>query len=410
MNNNNLPANFKGVAARKLTPNDCNLKVSNQHELDASKDLRGLLGEVERKHSERKGIKARAFYFDDESESPLAVDVQCSWYDCRKNQKHRSSEWRLYYSDSSVLGFKGKAQAGDLLIVALGADEEKLSLIVAKEGSSIEQQLIWLFGLTSSGKNNTTEVTVFDDVKDLNFLARDLLTQLEVDVSVPDQENMLDQILEKFGDSFPRTDDFSLYARSSLDCVEPASNPDHAIIQYLEKEERLFRILEKHLVQQKIQSGFEEVDEFISFSLSVQNRRKSRAGLAFENHLNHIFSANGLVYKWKAQVENRKKPDFLFPGEKEYFDENYPVEALFILGAKTSCKDRWRQVLSEGSRVTKKHLVTIQPTISVNQLKEMSMSELQLVVPEEILTAYPKKHGVLRLVDFIELVKEKQIP
>jgi len=64
---------------------------------------------------------------------------------------------------------------------------------------------------------------------------------------------------------------------------------------YLETEESLFRLMENQILKEEIgiyyntQDGQVDVDGFISLSLSVINRRKSRAGFAFENHLEYIF-------------------------------------------------------------------------------------------------------------------------
>src|SRR5690606_17512865 len=105
------------------------------------------------------------------------------------------------------------------------------------------------------------------------------------------------------------------------------------------------------IVQHKLKQGFgaggTDVDEFIAFSLSVQNRRKARAGFAFENNLAVIFEFNKIKYTHGGRTERNNKPDFLFPGEQEYHNPVFPTELLTMLGLKTTAKDRWRQVLSE---------------------------------------------------------------
>lgn len=90
--------------------------------------------------------------------------------------------------------------------------------------------------------------------------------------------------------------------------------------------------------------------------MSVQQRRKARAGYSLENHLSCLFEERGLTFERGAHTEGKKKPDFLFPGTRAYHDEAFPVAALTLLGAKSTCKDRWRQVLTEGARVPAKHL------------------------------------------------------
>lgn len=36
-----------------------------------------------------------------------------------------------------------------------------------------------------------------------------------------------------------------------------------------------------------------------------------------------------------------------------------------MLGAKTTIKERWRQVLEEANRIERKHLITLEPAVSV---------------------------------------------
>ena len=74
------------------------------------------------------------------------------------------------------------------------------------------------------------------------------------------------------------------------------------------------------------------------------------------------------------------RPDVVIPSEEAYYDKNYPLDRLFIIGVKTTCKDRWRQVLDEGERQPDKHLITLQPTISGAQLQKMTDRGLTLVV------------------------------
>lgn len=52
-----------------------------------------------------------------------------------------------------------------------------------------------------------------------------------------------------------------------------------------------------------------------------------------------------------------------------------------MVGVKTTCKDRWRQVLAEGTRIETKHILTLQRDISENQLTSMRDHKVQLVVP-----------------------------
>src|SRR3546814_14043654 len=59
-----------------------------------------------------------------------------------------------------------------------------------------------------------------------------------------------------------------------------------------------------------------------------------------------------------------------------------------MLAVKSTCKDRWRQVLAEADKIDDKHLLTLEPRISANQTSEMQAKRLQLVVPRPLHETY----------------------
>lgn len=145
--------------------------------------------------------------------------------------------------------------------------------------------------------------------------------------------------------------------------------------------------MEEHLIKERLEQGFFkdgeiDVDSFISFSLSVQNRRKSRAGLSLENHIEALLKSQEILYTHTPVTENKAKPDFIFPCIEAYKDEQYEENYLTMLGAKSTCKDRWRQVLSEAGRISRKHLLTLEPSISTNQTDEMAAIRSKNTKPE----------------------------
>lgn len=167
-------------------------------------------------------------------------------------------------------------------------------------------------------------------------------------------------------------------------------SPDARLLKRRDLEFKLFRMIEDEHLLPKIQSGFTCVDDFIQLANSVSNRRKSRGGRSFELHLEQIFREQGLTcFTTQAKTEGNKKPDFLFPSEENYRDPNYPAEKLRMLAVKTTCKDRWRQILNEANRVERCHLVTLQEGVSENQFREMEAEGVILVVPAKIQDKYP---------------------
>lgn len=270
----------------------------------------------------------------------------------------------------------------------------------------------WLFGLEEVGSKFIVKDFLADD-QSLNYVGKQVISILgfEIKETAPDY---LEILLEKFGGSFPKTIEFSDFARSTVADTSPIEEPDKTLISWLEQEELLFKTLESHIVSKKLEAGFGEngidVDEFIGYSLSVHNRRKSRAGHSFEHHLSCIFQSNEVLYSRGQKTERNNRPDFIFPDISNYRDSEFSTNLLTMLGVKTTAKDRWRQVLAEAERISHKHLITLEPAISLNQTDEMQKQNLQLVIPETIMESYTssQQDSLISLAEFIELVKERQ--
>ena len=60
-----------------------------------------------------------------------------------------------------------------------------------------------------------------------------------------------------------------------------------------------------------------------------------------------------------------------------------------MLAVKTTCKDRWRQILTEADRIKTKHLLTLQEGVSESQFREMVGAGVQLVVPGPLKKKFP---------------------
>jgi hypothetical protein len=283
-------------------------------------------------------------------------------------------------------------------------------IIVAEKETTIASQLLWLFGFSSlehPGFSIREELETEQDR--IAFASRIILENIGIEVAITEQ-NYLDDMLTKFDGKFPSTREFSIYARSTLKDIDFSKDYDNVLMSCYEREEILYRTLEKHIVGEKLKTGFYDVDDFFDYSKSAQNRRKSRAGLALENHIEFLFQKNNIRYNRTPTTENRSKPDFLFPGIAEYKNPSFNIINLIMLGVKSTCKDRWRQVLTEANRINIKHLLTLESAISVNQTDEMKQNLLQLVVPQKIISTFkPEQQKWLFTVsDFMKLVKDRQ--
>ena len=254
-----------------------------------------------------------------------------------------------------------------------------------------------------------------DNEPELDFAARFILDEIGIEFEEPEADK-LDSLIERFGTTFPKTSEFSDLARLSLPEVNAEDDPDTALVAWLDHEEALFRRLERKIVSSRIEAGFvndegTDVDGFISYSLSVQNRRKSRMGYSLENHLAAVFRAHHIRHVRGVVTEHNHKPDFLFPDLATYRTAAPEGDChLRMLGAKSSCKDRWRQVLAEAEKISRKHLLTLEPGISEPQTNQMKAASLQLVVPQAIHHSYTstQQQWLWTLSAFIEDTRARQ--
>jgi hypothetical protein len=211
---------------------------------------------------------------------------------------------------------------------------------------------------------------------------------------------------------FPSADAVAIQAReiqSRCRAMNPIEEPDRALLDWQATEYRLFQAYERHNYERRISQPFITVDELVAFANTLLNRRKSRAGSSLENHLEYVFGQYHMPFTRGGITEDGNKPDFIFPGISQYHAQDYPMSRLVFLGAKTTCKDRWRQILDEADRIETKHLFTLQQGISANQLYQMQQKKVILVVPGSYKTSFPEQYrgALLSLRQFIDRTKER---
>ncbi|MBZ0098523.1 MAG: hypothetical protein K8F30_05540 [Taibaiella sp.] len=391
---------FDAVAYKQLRMVDLPNIGSNQHEINAVKAFRDFFGTTK-----TEGY-IHWYYFEDDAEVLNSTD-KFTLYDARAESYDRTgrSEWRLYYYGS----FLSKARIGDWLILARIGNKIF--------GLIFEQDSVWwktaqvLFGfnflLSTTMAIRPIPATTLNE-KSVDFVGRRILEELEIEYVFPTSTSDEDLITKKFPnfrESFPTTLEMSNFASENVEI--DVYRPDDTLIRLLNREETFFITLESLLIREKLAEDFESVDDFIRFSMSVHQRRRSRMGHAFENHLAYIFNLHNLKYDRQAFTEGKKKPDFLFPGREAYLNPEYDENLLFMLAAKSTCKERWPQVLTEANRISKKHLCTLETGISVQQTQEMKQRGLILVVPEPLQETYLdiQKTDLWTLTSFINFIK-----
>lgn len=396
---------FLGVVAKKLSKVETNSNVSHQHEYNAKKPMDKIFGT----ELPKKEFSSYFLYINDS----ITFDAvgKMTWYNARYNHPTRT-EWRLYFPTTDV---SKMAKAGDSLFICKKRDNTLL-VIIAEKDSTIESQLYWLFGLKTLDDGKFVSKIDFD-LKDekFEFTVRTVLEQIGIEYEDTSVESYLEPMLRNFQGKFPSTKEFSDYARSTIFDADPINNPDSTLINWINREESLFKLLEEHFINERLKKGFFcdgeiDSDAFIKFSLSVHNRRKSRAGLSLENHIRKLLEENNILYSYTPVTENKSKPDFIFPSIEAYKNKLYSENYLTMLAAKSTCKDRWRQILAEADRIKTKHLLTLESAISENQTNEMIYKNVRLVVPVALHDTYTnsQKKWLYSLKVFFDELKEKQ--
>lgn len=283
---------------------------------------------------------------------------------------------------------------GDLLILAKFTEEDYAGYVLSSDEDIDE--FFATFNLAPGETNQLIDVAgiVKPDVK-IAKLLQEFASRFN---SFPDTRQMALGARDCFNEAF----------RVDVDALK--SQPDEILLHWLDTEYDLFKCMEEKVYANVLSKPFQTLDDFVKMANEVLNRRKSRAGKSLEHHLACIFTHNELVFEEQAITEDNKKPDFLFPNAECYHNLLFPAEDLIVLGAKTTCKDRWRQVLTEADRVDVKYLFTLQQGISKNQLREMHDSHLTLVVPYHYVTSFPKEYQeeISDLSGFIRMVLKKQ--
>lgn len=209
--------------------------------------------------------------------------------------------------------------------------------------------------------------------------------------------------------TFPNTQQMAQMAHR-ISVLNKGMPYDEVLLKWVEDEYSLFKEFERVIYASNLGHGFASIEELVEVANTILNRRKSRAGKSLEHHLSAVFERAGLLYQAQVVTEGNKRPDFIFPSADAYHDPMFGADGLVFLAAKTTCKDRWRQILNEADRIPIKHLFTLQQGISSAQLEEMNSHGVKLVVPERYRTCFPKRYqqDLLSLGSFVDFVGRKQ--
>ena len=117
------------------------------------------------------------------------------------------------------------------------------------------------------------------------------------------------------------------------------------------------------------------------FFLSLRQSRVTRAGKTFEGITKNLFMILKYPYDDQITIDGGNTPDFLMPSA-EHYGINAPDCIIFT--SKRTLRERWRQIVTEGTRGLGFYLATFDKNISKTQLTEMLKNRIYVVVPKPI--------------------------
>lgn len=131
------------------------------------------------------------------------------------------------------------------------------------------------------------------------------------------------------------------------------------------------------------------------FFLSVMQGRKPRAGKTFEYLIKELFVR--LHYPFSSQPIINGQPDFLLPSIEHF--HRFATDCI-IFTVKRTLRERWRQIVTEGTRGLGFFLATIDENVAARDLGEMLRSRITLVVPERIKHIRPDYEEAPNVISF----------
>jgi type II restriction enzyme len=325
------------------------------------------------------------------------------------NEKHNIAiDWPDGTSTDSVVTWYGRGTRSEYRLTRFGRDcpwlaPDAVGNLLMLVPQSCGRFAAWVF-------DRDEDIEDIESALGLNLLGRwgiyrDGIPQME------DEDDCIIGRFRRYADNveaFPSCEELSQHARDVLRlCLKQFDRlgADDMLLRCAEAEYALFRAVERHLCASDIDGPFRDTDEFLRAAARMANRRKSRAGRSLENHVEFLLTRAGIPHTMRPAIDG--EPDVIIPSARAYYDPAYPQDRLFVLGIKTTCKDRWRQVLNEGRRKREKYIVTLQAGISTAQLDEMQQAGIGLIVPRNLHESYPedRRARLLTVSAFIDKVR-----
>lgn len=132
-----------------------------------------------------------------------------------------------------------------------------------------------------------------------------------------------------------------------------------------------------------IRQLIDKTQDIDALMLSATQQRRSRAGYSFEHHIEAMLISGNVPFQKQVVIESKKRPDFVLPSLSYLRRPKVGHENGLILSAKTTLRERWKQVQREKG-TDDLFLATVDETIASNSIQDMAEMGVTLVVPENL--------------------------
>jgi hypothetical protein len=88
------------------------------------------------------------------------------------------------------------------------------------------------------------------------------------------------------------------------------------------------------------------------------------------------------------------------------------MDDVVILSLKTSLKERWQQILNEGSQVKTRYLATLDKKVTFDQIAEMARKNVIMIVTEWAKhnnLSYKESPNVITFKEFFQEIDQKKM-
>lgn len=178
-------------------------------------------------------------------------------------------------------------------------------------------------------------------------------------------------------------------AQKLVNALHGTLGPDEFLDASLAAETALYNEIETQLadtiLRAMVAKGELTFPNVMSFTMRYFQSRKARRGASLQNHFARLLDREGIAYTAQCVTEGKEKPDFVFPGCREYSDARFPAKRLRMVACKSRTRERWDEVLNEAARIDPKYLLSVDEDITDSAIEKMAVSHIRLFLPKRVL-------------------------